>query len=182
MSIGYNHEWRSNGVARWAVVEWSGAWEGETTRGLCGDMGARVATLSRTRRQARILALQVLYEIDVARHDPEDVLARYLENVSIAQPVRRYLERLVRGVLAHRDDIDQRIAAAAPAFPVTQLPPVDRNILRIAIYELLHEADVPLKAAINEAVELAKQYGGENSSRFVNGVLGTIATNLASPS
>ncbi len=137
-------------------------------------------TLSRIRRQARILALQILYEVDVAGHRLEDVLERYRSDAQYPQPVRRYTERLVTGVWANREQIDRMIGEAAPTFPVEQLPPVDRNILRIAIFELLHEADVPLKAAINEAVEIAKQYGGESSSRFVNGVLGTIATNLAS--
>jgi len=124
--------------------------------------------------------MQILYESDVAGHPIDEVLARYLEDQSFSQPTRRYVERLVLGILEDRGRIDAMIAAAAPAFPFEQLPPVDRNILRIAVYELLHEADVPLKAAINEAVELAKIYGGENSSRFVNGVLGTIATNLTS--
>ena len=78
----------------------------------------------------------------------------------------------------HFREIDPYIAEAAPAFPIAQLPAVDRNVLRLAIYELLHEAEVPPKAAINEAVELAKRFGGENSSRFVNGVLGTIATRI----
>lgn len=126
-------------------------------------------------RQARTLALQILFEGDLTDHELVDVTRRYTEDLSIPQPVRRYLERLVTGVFEHRDAIDAEIAAAAPAFPVSQLPAVDRNILRVAIYELRHESDVPLKAAINEAVELAKAFGGDNSSRFVNGVLGTIA-------
>jgi N utilization substance protein B len=133
-----------------------------------------------TRHQARTIALQVLYEMDVAEHDPTEVLDRYMTDLSLPQPVRRYVERLVTGVLENRERIDEEIAVAAPAFPVDQLPAVDRNILRIAIYELMVEHDVPLKAAINEAVELAKRYGGENSSRFVNGVLGTIAGHMAS--
>jgi N utilization substance protein B len=125
-------------------------------------------------RQARTLALQILFETDLTGHDLSDVLRRYSEDLALPQPVRRYTERLVDGVSAHRDEIDAEIAAAAPAFPVSQLPAVDRNILRVAIYELRHESDVPVKAAINEAVELAKSYGGDNSGRFVNGVLGTL--------
>lgn len=125
--------------------------------------------------QARTLALQILFEGDLTDHALADITRRYTEDLSIPQPVRRYLERLVTGVSEHHDAIDARIAEAAPAFPVAQLPAVDRNILRVAIYELTHEPDVPLKAAINEAVELAKAFGGDNSSRFVNGVLGTIA-------
>ena len=135
-------------------------------------------TVALTRHQARTLALQVLFEVDVAGHQPSDVLARYMADMALPQPVRRYVERLVTGVMSHVDEIDQQIGEAAPAFPVNQLPAVDRNILRIAIYELRIEADVPVKAAINEAVELAKRFGGENSSRFVNGVLGTIAGKL----
>ncbi len=131
-----------------------------------------------TRHQARTMALQVLYEADIAGHGVEDVLSRYVADVNVPQPVRRYVERLVTGFVEGRERIDREIGAAASAFPVDQLPAVDRNILRIAIYELMSESDVPLKAAINEAVELAKRFGGENSSRFVNGVLGTIAEGM----
>jgi len=131
-----------------------------------------------TRHQARTMALQVLFEADIAGHGIHDVLSRYLTDVNVPQPVRRYVERLVTGYGESSERIDREIAAAAPAFPIDQLPAVDRNILRIAIYELMSEADVPLKAAINEAVELAKRFGGENSSRFVNGVLGTIAEGM----
>jgi N utilization substance protein B len=133
-----------------------------------------------TRHQARTLALQALYEADVAGHSLDEVLRRYMDDRTEPQPVRRYVERLITGIGANREMIDRQIGDAAPAFPVEQLPAVDRNILRIAIYELTNEADVPLKAAINEAVEIAKQYGGENSGKFVNGVLGTIANGLAS--
>jgi transcription antitermination protein NusB len=133
-----------------------------------------------TRHQARTLALQVMYESDIAGHSVDEVLKRYLDDHSEPQPVRRYTERLITGINADRETIDQRIGEAAPAFPVEQLPAVDRNILRIAIYELTSESDVPMKAAINEAVEIAKQFGGENSGKFVNGVLGTIANDLAS--
>jgi len=131
-----------------------------------------------TRHQARTMALQVLYEADIAGHGIQDVLSRYLADINVPQPVRRYVERLVTGYVESSERIDREIGAAAPAFPVDQLPAVDRNILRIAIYELMSESDVPLKAAINEAVEIAKRFGGENSSRFVNGVLGTIAEGM----
>jgi transcription antitermination protein NusB len=137
-------------------------------------------TVGNTRHQARTLALQVLYESDVATHSVDDVLKRYLDDQTEPQPVRRYVERLITGIQSNQADIDRRIGDAAPTFPVEQLPAVDRNILRIAIYELTNESDVPMKAAINEAVEIAKQFGGENSSKFVNGVLGSIANGLAS--
>lgn len=133
--------------------------------------------------------MQVLYEIDVADHAASEVLARTFEDPDLAleddgpaedalAEVRGRVERLVRGVMEHFREIDPYIAEAAPAFPVVQLPAVDRNVLRLAIYELLHEVEVPPRAAINEAVELAKRFGGENSSRFVNGVLGTISTKI----
>ncbi len=137
-------------------------------------------TVGNTRHQARTLALQALYESDVAEHDLDEILKRYLEDRSEPQPVRRYVERLLTGIRERRQSIDEQIENAAPAFPVDQLPAVDRNILRIAIYELTSESDVPMKAAINEAVEIAKEFGGENSGKFVNGVLGTIANGLAS--
>lgn len=125
--------------------------------------------------QARTLALQILFEVDLAGHEIDGVLRRYSEDMALPEPVRHYTERLVNGVKQRLVEIDDRIGAAAPSFPVGQLPAVDRNILRVAIYELANEPGIPFKAVINEAVELAKLFGGENSSRFVNGVLGTIA-------
>ncbi|MGH2534249.1 MAG: transcription antitermination factor NusB [Thermomicrobiales bacterium] len=132
------------------------------------------------RHQARILALQVIYEVDVTDHGLDEVIARTLHDPEETTPpeVQTYAERLARGVAEHGEQIDVYIADAAPAFPVPQLASVDRNVLRLAIYELLHQRDVPIKAAINEAVELAKRYGGLNSSRFVNGVLGTVLTSV----
>lgn len=141
------------------------------------------------RHLARITAMQILYEIDVADHAASDVLTRTFEDPDLSPEddapagdalgkVRDRVERLVRGVLEHFHEIDPYIADAAPAFPITQLPAVDRNVLRLAVYELLREPGVPPRAAINEAVELAKRFGGDNSSRFVNGVLGTIVGRL----
>lgn len=130
------------------------------------------------RSQARVLALQALFEIDVTGHDTDEVLGRIADDDSVPPPVADYALTLARGVTEYQSEIDPRIAAAAPAFPLPQVANVDRNVLRLAIYELLHQPDVPLKAAINEAVELAKRFGGPNSGRFVNGVLGTIADGL----
>ncbi|MDP8910043.1 MAG: transcription antitermination factor NusB [Chloroflexota bacterium] len=131
-----------------------------------------------SRSQARELALQALFEIDVTDHDADEVLGRIATDDSLPPPVADYALTLARGVAAHQAEIDPRIAEAAPAFPLPQVANVDRNVLRLAIYELLHQPDVPLKAAINEAVELAKRFGGESSGRFVNGVLGTVAARL----
>ena len=133
------------------------------------------------RHQGRMLALQLLYEVDLTGHDPDDVLARTFAEQPAPAAVRAHVERLVRGVLAGHEEIDPYIAAAAPAFPLAQLPAIDRNVLRLAVFELLHEPAVPPKAAINEAVELAKRFGGENSGRFVNGVLGTIVERIPRP-
>ncbi len=130
------------------------------------------------RHQARILALQILFEVDLTAHDPMEVLARTFADQPAPPETRRYVERLVVGTLTDQEEIDQYVFAAAPAFPVAQLPSVDRNVLRIAIYELLRQPDVPPKVAINEAVELAKRFGGDNSGRFVNGVLGTVVNTI----
>lgn len=136
--------------------------------------GGAHAVASGRRHEARITVLQALYEIDAAEHSADEVLERYLGNTQMPPGTRRFIERLVRGVLAERERLDAIIARTAPAWPVPQLPAVDRTILRMALWELLIERDVPVKAAINEAVELAKRFGGDNSGRFVNGVLGTV--------
>lgn len=121
------------------------------------------------------MALQILFEMDLTGHEIDAILRRYSEDMALPEPVRHYTERLVNGVKERLVEIDERIGVAAPNFPVAQLSAVDRNILRVAIYELANEPGIPFKAVINEAVELAKLFGGDNSSRFVNGVLGTIA-------
>ena len=130
------------------------------------------------RHQGRVLALQILYEVDVSGHAVDEVLNRTVAEQTVPSGIRAHVERLVRGVLAATAEIDPYIAGAAPAFPLAQLPAIDRNVLRLAVFELLHEPGVPPKAAINEAVELAKRFGGPNSGRFVNGVLGTIVARV----
>ena len=131
--------------------------------------------VSGRRHEARITALRALYEIDAATHSADEVLARYLGNAQMPPGTRRFIEGLVRGVLAARERPRAINAKAAPTWPVPQLPAVDRTVLRMALWELLIARDVPVKAVINEAVELAKRFGGDNSGRFVNGVLGTVA-------
>jgi len=130
--------------------------------------------------QARILAMQYLFERDLTPHTMEEILERaaHDEEEPVPPPVAAYTTQLCTGIMQHLDDIDARLAVAAPAFPIDQLPSIDRNILRIGIYELLHEQNVPYKVAINEAVEIAKHYGGPSSGKFVNGVLGTIVRGL----
>jgi N utilization substance protein B len=126
------------------------------------------------RHQARELAVQVLYEVDVTDHSADEVLARTRAQHAPEDETFDYLSQLVRGIQNDREQIDEYLGAAAPTYPVAQLAAVDRNVLRVAIYELLHQPNVPAKAAINEAIELAKLYGGDSSGKFVNGVLGTV--------
>ena len=140
------------------------------------------------RRRARTLALQALYEIDVTRHNEKetlDYLAAEGEGEELgpaasgppSREVINYARNLVAGVIGRRKEIDDLIQEAAPTWPLSQIAKVDRNILRIAIYEVLfNNVAVPPKAAINEAVELAKTFGSESSAKFINGVLGTVAS------
>lgn len=125
------------------------------------------------RRQARISALQALYEVDSTDHLPADVVANRLDDTPLPADGETFLRDLVAGVMKHRDQLDRLIQKYAPAWPVAQIAVVDRNILRLALYELSGASGTPPKVAINEAVDLAKLFGSDNSSRFVNGVLGT---------
>jgi N utilization substance protein B len=127
------------------------------------------------RRLARELALQSLYEMDVAAHDPSETLERLIKEHRLKDPLPEFARSLLSGVLEHRAEIDARIERAAPARPVAELSPIDRNILRIAIREFIVDNLTPVGAAINEAVELAKKYGSESSGRFINGVLGSVS-------
>jgi transcription antitermination protein NusB len=127
------------------------------------------------RHQARILAMQTLYEADIARHATDAVLDRLIDEGDYPPATVAFARRLVTGVLAHLDEIDPLIAEAAPTWPLSQMAKIDKSILRLAVHEVLNEPEIPYKAAINEAVEIAKLYGSDSSSRFVNGVLGTIA-------
>ena len=126
------------------------------------------------RRQARMIALQTLYEHDTAKHNPTEVLQRHAEERHLNPRVSEYASELVLGVVDHLAEIDAHIQSAAREWPLQQMARIDKNILRLAIYEILFNNTVPAKAAINEAVELAKQFGSNTSSRFINGVLGTI--------
>lgn len=124
------------------------------------------------RRQARVSALQALYEIDSTDHLAGDVVANRLDDTPLPPEGEAFLRELVAGVMKHRERLDVLIHKYAPAWPVAQIAVVDRNILRIALYELSGATGAPPKVAINEAVDLAKLFGSDNSSRFVNGVLG----------
>ncbi len=127
-----------------------------------------------SRRKGRIAALQVLYEVDSSQHEWRSTLDRTLEESGLPEESRRLTRELVEGVSANLETLDAAIQEHAPAWPVGQLSAVDRNILRIAIFEILLNNKTPPKAAINEAVELAKIFGSESLHRFVNGVLGSV--------
>jgi transcription antitermination protein NusB len=126
------------------------------------------------RRQARAVAFQALFELDMTQHDPEDVLGWALDGSGLAPTGVAFARRLVVGVRAHQQALDDRIRRLAPAWPLHQLAIVDRNLLRVAMFEIVIEKRISPRVAINEAVELAKLFGGESSPRFVNGVLGSV--------
>ncbi|NDJ74833.1 MAG: transcription antitermination factor NusB [Chloroflexi bacterium] len=128
------------------------------------------------RHLARSLALQALYELDCTNHPVADVLTERLAPDDIPEKTRHLATRLVQGVLERREDLDVLIHRYAPEWPLDQIAAIDRNILRLAIFELSAESDAPVKVVINEAVELAKTFGAESTPRFINGVLGTLAT------
>ncbi len=128
-----------------------------------------------TRRKARIAALQALYELDCTQHRVEETSAGAMARETLSQEAHAFSEELVKGVVEHKAELDAMITKHAPAFPVTQMSIIDRNILRLAIFEMLFGQRTPVKVVINEAIELAKAFGSESSSRLVNGVLGVVA-------
>ena len=126
------------------------------------------------RRQARIVALQTLFEVDSVSHCPEEVLRQRLEDAQLPSEGAEFAHLLVRNVIDHLEQLDPLIRQYAPQWPLEQMALIDRSILRIAIVELLVAETAPVKAVINEAVEVAKLFGSDSSHRFVNGVLGTV--------
>ncbi len=131
--------------------------------------------MSGSRHRARVIALQALYEIDLVSHDTEATLSHGIQE-DTSEDIASFARKLVAGVLQHRQEIDGAVQRFAPAYPVDQLSPIDRNTLRLAISEIMFANGVPVKVAINEAVELAKTFGSEASSRFINGVLGAVVS------
>lgn len=135
--------------------------------------------MASNRHLGRIIALQTLYEQDFRRasndtgFELEAVLTRNIVRYDTMVEDKKFIERLVRGVSKHEKALDKALQPIAPEWPIDQIARMDRVILRIGLYELTYDKDVPAKVVINEAVELAKAFGSENSSKFVNGVLGT---------
>lgn len=139
-----------------------------------------------SRHLSRSIAMQTLYEWDFYGRDTTHlprILERNIEEFGPGLDDKDFPRRLVQGVIEHIDALDKIIAKAAPEWPVEQINIVDRNILRLGLYELLYVSreEVPPKVAINESIELAKSFGGESSGRFVNGVLGTVYREIGEP-
>jgi len=129
-----------------------------------------------TRHRARTIAFQALYEADCGDRAAGPVVARYLAEADLSEDNKTFARELVEGASRHRDEIDGHIHRFAPAWPVDQIAIIDRNILRLAIFEILFDNKVPAKVAVSEAVELAKRFGSDKSAKFVNGVLGAVIT------
>jgi N utilization substance protein B len=127
------------------------------------------------RTRARSVALQALYEIDVSGHPPGLVIQERLEDGDLEPELVEFTRQIVLGVAPMFETLDRFIAEHAPEWPLDQVAIVDRNILRIALWEFAVYGKTPIKVVINEAVELAKTYGSDSSPRFVNGVLGSLA-------
>jgi len=127
------------------------------------------------RTRARSLALQVLYEVDIANHPPADVFKSRLEEAPLTDDLAEFARQIIFGILPLTHNLDLLIAKYAPEWPLDQIAAIDRNILRIALWEFAVLRETPIKVAINEAVELAKLFGSDSAPRFVNGVLGALA-------
>ena len=123
------------------------------------------------RREARELALQMLYALDTLKGNLRETLRGFREGVETRDRTREFAEALVQGVQEHRETIDQAIVARSKNWSISRMPRVDVNIMRLAAYELMFRRDIPKKVSINEAIEIAKKYGDKESPAFVNGIL-----------
>ena len=132
----------------------------------------------KSRTKARGIALQVLYEYDLTGHPIGVILHHRLEENSLDKNLNEFIEEIVRGVFPLIERLDRIISNYAPDWPLDQVASIDRNIIRIALWEFAVGKKTPIKVAINEAVELAKMYGSDSTPRFINGVLGSLVDNL----
>jgi transcription antitermination protein NusB len=129
----------------------------------------------KSRTRARGLALQVLYEVDMTNHPPVEVYQSRLEEMPLSEELAEFARQIIFGVIPRIHDLDLLIAKYAPEWPLDQIAAIDRNILRMTLWEFAVQRETPIKVAINEAVELAKQFGSDSAPRFINGVLGSLA-------
>jgi len=132
------------------------------------------------RRRAREIALQVLYQLDISQGDPGEVLELYWENFRPSPKAREFCQKLIEGVRRSQGQIDPFIEENSENWSLKRMATVDRNILRLAAFELLYCPDIPFKATLNEAIELAKKFGSDDSSAFINGILDKIHSLQAS--
>ena len=130
----------------------------------------------KSRTKARSIALQVLYEYDITGHSPDIILKHRLDESSLNDNLNKFAEHIIFGIIPLIDKIDIIISEHAPEWPLDQVASIDRNIIRISLWEFAIAKCTPVKVAINEAVELAKVYGSDSTPRFVNGVLGSLSS------
>lgn len=136
-----------------------------------------------SRHLARSIAIQSLYEWDFKNYNTDslpEIVKRNIKEFGPGLKDEEFVNNLINGVVSHRKELDNIIEKAAPMWPLDQIDMIDRNVLRLGLYELIYEnkEEVPPKVAINEAIELAKSFGGESSGKFINGVLGTVFREL----
>ncbi len=132
----------------------------------------------KSRTKARSIALQVLYEVDISGHQPGTILTDRFQRLKMDDSLKAFISQIVSGVIEYRKVLDEFIEDFAPDWPLDQVAFIDRNLLRIALWEIAVYQKTPIKVVINEAVELAKIYGSDGSPRFINGVLGGFIDNL----
>ena len=130
------------------------------------------------RRKSRELALQVLYQIDVSLDDPRYALDLFWGNFQTWEDSRQFTERLVEGVCKYRKEIDKTIKKYSENWKLDRMPRVDRNVLRLAVFEIFYCHDIPFKVTINEAIDLGKKFGSEKSGSFINGILDSISIGI----
>lgn len=131
------------------------------------------------RTEARGLALQVLYEYDISGHPAGEILSNRLQEFPMEEEQVEFARQIINGIIPIYTKLDSLIAENAPEWPLDQISSIDKNIIRIALWEFAVSKITPIKVAINEAVELAKVFGSDSSPRFVNGVLGSLSTQIA---
>lgn len=129
------------------------------------------------RRQARETALQVLFQIDIGKTEPNLALTNTAEEFGAGPQEIEFARQLVWGTLEHIEDIDAMIASVSKEWQLNRMANVDRNIMRLALYEIKYRSDIPANVSVNEALELAKVFGSPDSARFVNGILGKLVDN-----
>ena len=131
-----------------------------------------------SRRRSREMAIQVLYQVDVVKSDPAEAMRLFCEHFKAPESIRDFAFELALGTHEHREEVDTLIKRFSENWRLERMPIVDRNILRLATYELLYRLDIPAKVSINEAVDIGKKYGSEDSGSFINGILDRIRLHL----